>query len=48
MEEPAMTTKTEGAVMVPMEVEYQPAWLTWVASREEGRKERGEGAGRVA
>ena len=27
-----MTTKTEGAVMVPMEVEYQPAWLTWVAS----------------
>ncbi|MCX6646817.1 MAG: hypothetical protein NTY09_10770 [bacterium] len=27
-----MTTKTEGAVMVPMEVKYQPAWLTWVAS----------------
>lgn len=27
-----MTTVTQLAAKVPMEVEYQPAWLTWVAS----------------
>jgi hypothetical protein len=27
-----MKTATDKAVMVPMEVEYRPAWLTWVAS----------------